>query len=501
MNLVSKIFKECIEKIERESLLNKDTDKWRLKFHIMPPIGWLNDPNGLSYFKGKYNIFFQYSPFDINGGLKFWGHYRSSNLIDYEYIGVSIYPDEKYDCHGVYSGSAFIEDDKLYIYYTGNVKLLGEHDYIDSGREANTMLTISEDGLNFSEKECLMEMKDYPKNVTNHIRDPKVWKENDKYYMVQGARIYGINRNENKDNDIGEVLIFSSKDKINWEHISTIHTKDAFGYMWECPDLFNLNGQNILITCPQGVKQIEGIYENIYLSGYFMINDDYKNNDCEVNNFQILDRGFDFYAPQTFLDEYNNRVLIGWMGVPDTEEYHKNLTVQYGWQHCLTIARELTFKNGKIYQIPHRSLNNLRIKKIEKDYNSKNLSDNIIDSDIGAYDIIIDIKDNNNFKFIISEGLCARYDNNTFILEFTDTIGKKIGGGRDKRKAYLENLYNIRVLIDTSSVEIFINDGEMVFTTRYYPDDYSFKISGNLSLTIYELKSFNIKYNNTNIYD
>lgn len=492
MNLVSKIFKEAIIQKENEYLKKNIEDKWRLNFHIMPPVGWLNDPNGLSYFKGIYNIFFQYSPFETEGGLKFWGHYQTKDLINYKYVGVSIYPDEKYDCHGVYSGSAFIEDNKLYIYYTGNVKLLGRHNYIESGRESNTMLTVSEDGINFLEKECLMEMKDYPKDITNHIRDPKVWKENDSYYMVQGARKYGIDRN----NDIGEVIVFSSKDKKKWTHTSTIHTKDIFGYMWECPDLFNLDGQDILITCPQGVKQVESIYENIYLSGYFLINDDYKNKESiEVNNFTVLDRGFDFYAPQTFLDENGNRVIIGWMGVPDTEDDHKNLTVEYGWQHCLTIPRELSFKNGKLYQKPHRNLEKLREKKIfENKYSNNTLSDNLIYNDINSYEVIIEnIKiDNNinNFEILISKGLCAKYKDNKFILEFIRDTGKTIGGGRNKRSAYIEELKNIRIMADTSSLELFINDGELVFTTRYYPLEYSFKILGEMNIIIYKLSSF-----------
>ena len=487
MNLVAKVFEEAIK--QKEIINNKENKKWRLNFHLMPPVGWLNDPNALSYFKGEYHIFFQYSPFSANGGLKFWGHYTTKDLINYKYIGVSLYPDQKYDCHGVYSGSAFIEDDKMYIYYTGNVKLLGKHDYIESGREANTMLIVSDDGINFSEKECLMEMKDYPKDITNHIRDPKVWKEKDYYYMVQGARKYGADRN----NDIGEVLVFSSKDKRNWKHISTINTKERFGYMWECPDLFNLDGQNILITCPQGVKQIESIYENIYLSGYFLINDDYKNKDSIiVDNFTVLDKGFDFYAPQTFLDEFGNRVIIGWMGVPDTEDTHKNLTVDYGWQHCLTLARELSFKNGKLYQKPHRSLEKLREKKIfENKCSYFSLSDNLI-SNINSYEVLIDsIKNSNNFELLISEGVSIRYKENKFILEFVNDTGKKIGGKRGKRSSYLEKLENIRMLIDTSAIEIFINDGEMAFTTRYYPDEYSFRVLGDISLIIYKLKSFN----------
>ena len=489
INLVSKIFKEAINKKEIEYIKSdKSNDKWRLKFHLMPIVGWMNDPNALSYFKGKYNIHFQYSPFEVEGGLKFWGHYRTEDLINYEYVGVSLYPDEKYDCHGVYSGSAFIEDDKLYVYYTGNVKLLGEHDYIESGREANTMLTVSEDGINFSEKECLMEMKDYPKDITNHIRDPKVFKVNDTYYMVQGARKYGPGR----DNDIGEVLVFSSKDKRNWKHISIIHTKDTFGYMWECPDLFNLDGQDILLTCPQGVKQVEGLYENIYLSGYFLVNDDYKNKDSViVDNFTVIDKGFDFYAPQTFLDENGNRVIIGWMGVPDSEDDHKNLTVQYGWQHCLTVPRELSLKNGKLYQIPHRNLEKLRNKVVlENKYSQNTLSDNLISNDISLYDVIIDNIKEENLKLFISDGVCIKYENNRFILEFVGDIGKKIGGGRTKRSAELKTLENIRILIDTSTIEIFVNDGELAFTTRYYPDEYSFKVCGDMSIKIYQLEGF-----------
>ena len=118
-------------------------------------------------------------------------------------------------------------------------------------------------------------------------------------------------------------------------------------------------------------------------------------------------------------------------------------------------------------------------------------SDNLI-SNINSYEILIDnIENSNNFKLLISEGVSIRYKENKFILEFLNDIGKQIGGGRGKRSAYLEKLENIRILIDTSAIEIFINDGEMAFTTRYYPDEYSFRVLGDISLIIYKLKSFN----------
>lgn len=486
MNSVSAIFKEQIKKNEKEYFKSNIRDKWRLKFHIMPPIGWLNDPNGLSYFKGFYNIFFQYSPFEVNGGLKFWGYYKSDNLTDYEYKGIAVYPDSRYDCHGAYSGSAFIEDDILYLFYTGNVKLLGNHDYINSGRESNTLLTATKNLVDFSEKKLLMETKDYPKFITNHIRDPKVWKKDNIYYMVQGVR------KNTKPNNRGAVLVFSSKDKLNWNSISSIDSIEEFGYMWECPDLFEIEGQNILITCPQGVPQKENICENIYLAGYFLINEDYRKHDIKVKDFVILDRGFDFYAPQTFLDENGNRILIGWMGVPDTEKTHKNPTIEYGWQHCLTMPRELTFKNEKLYQNPHRNLNKLRDDIIvKKEYNNNAISDNLIYDNIDSYEAIININNENNFKFIISEGLCGEYKNDKFILEFIN----EIGGGRKRRSCDLKYLKNLRIFADTSALEIFINDGEIVFSTRFYPNNNSFKVCGNMDLTIFKLNGFKINYN------
>ena len=128
----------------------KEGTAYREKLHLMPPVGWLNDPNGLCQLNGIYHAFFQYSPFNAEGGVKMWGHYTSKDMIDWEYQGVKLYPDQPFDCHGVYSGSAFIEDDKMYVYYTGNVKLEdGDFDYINTGRESNTVLVVSEDGKTF----------------------------------------------------------------------------------------------------------------------------------------------------------------------------------------------------------------------------------------------------------------------------------------------------------------------------------------------------------------
>lgn len=133
MSSLTKVLAEEVRKIEETAAVDRTMQTNRLTHHLMPPVGWLNDPNGLCWYKGRYHVFFQYSPFEANGGLKFWGHYSSEDMISWRYEGVPLLPDSIYDCHGVYSGSAIAEKDKLHLFYTGNIKMDGDYDYINNG--------------------------------------------------------------------------------------------------------------------------------------------------------------------------------------------------------------------------------------------------------------------------------------------------------------------------------------------------------------------------------
>ena len=158
-----------------------------------------------------------------------------------------------------------------------------------------------------------------------HIRDPKIYEKDNRYYMVLGARSM---------DDQGCVLIYEGTDLKDWQYKMCITTNESFGYMWECPDLFDLDHQQFLLTCPQGLPHVGYRYENVYQSGYFPIEIDFKNQTYTLKDFRELDYGFDFYAPQTFEDEQGRRILIGWMGLPDID--YTNPTCERGWQHALT---------------------------------------------------------------------------------------------------------------------------------------------------------------------
>ena len=306
-------------KLTAEAEKKADRDgKFCQKLHLMPPTGWLNDPNGLCQFNGVYHAFFQYSPFNAEGGVKMWGHYTSGDMIDWEYQGVMLYPDQPFDCSGVYSGCAFIEDGEMYLYYTGNVKLedRDDYDYVNSGRESNTVLVTSADGMHFGHKKLLMTNRDYPADLTLHVRDPKVWKEGGIYYMLQGARTKA---------DRGQALIFRSDDKKNWKYHSHVETEEKFGYMWECPDYFEVDGKKILSASVQGLAGEEWKDRNVYQSGYFTVDGDILG-EYSLSDYRLWDYGFDYYAPQSFEAEDGRRVQIGWMGMTDCE-YYTNRTV------------------------------------------------------------------------------------------------------------------------------------------------------------------------------
>lgn len=445
---------------------------FRQKFHLMPPTGWLNDPNGLCQSDGVFHAFFQYSPFDPEGGAKLWGHYTSRNMIDWEYKGVPLYPDQPFDCSGVYSGCAYLEDGQMYLYYTGNVKLedRDDYDYVNTGREANTVLVTSPDGKQFSRKRLLMRNSDYPSDLTLHVRDPKVWKEDGVYYMLQGAR--------SKD-DVGQGILFRSDDKISWSFAGRVETKEKFGYMWECPDYFETDGVKVFSASVQGLDGEEWKDRNVYQSGYFLVDGDILG-EYSLSDYRLWDYGFDYYAPQSFEAEDGRRILIGWMGMPDCDEY-TNLTIREGWQHCFTFPREVFVRNGIVCQRPVRELEERKRPAAAAEGTLERDGDQAYEADITGIR-------NNSFRAVVGEELVLEYRDGRFEMRFEDQAKDAVSGGRSLRYRRMEELRSVKILADVSSVEVFINGGEYVFSTRYYPKKYRFCVEAEgAEIVFYEI--------------
>lgn len=443
------------EKLEnRERIKNA---KWRQRFHIEPPDGWLNDPNGLSFYKGEYHVYFQYSPIAPDGHTpRGWGHYHGSDLMHMTYDRAVMMPDIPEDSHGVYSGSAIENDGVLHIFYTGNVKMIGDYDYVKAGRGANVIHVTTTDGSKMSEKQVLLRNSDYPDFCSCHVRDPKVWKEGDAWKMVLGARTL---------DDEGCVLVYESDELITWKYTGKVY-KEGYGYMWECPDYFEIDGKGFLSTCPQGMPHYETKWQNLNESGYFPVQG--KLEDSVLGDFTEWDMGFDFYAPQTFLDPQGRRILIGWLGM-DNKAYG-NATTDLGWQHCLTIPRVVTIApNGKLRQQPIAEFDELKS-------NARRQSS----GQTAEYPLPFELDGEpaDSFSITLDGKLELDFDKEKklFTMKFTD---EKYGCGRTVRNAEIDNVRNIRVIADMSSIEVYINDGETVMSTRIYPDNDSVKLKVN----------------------
>lgn len=454
-------------------------DPYRLSYHLMPETGWLNDPNGLCQFHGIYHIYYQYTPFEPTGELKLWGHYTTEDFIHYQREEPFLFPDEDFDAHGVYSGSAMVEDEVIHYFYTGNVKYFDrpDYDYIMSGRVSNTIHVTSRDGYHITDKELLLTNKDYPPDMSCHVRDPKVIKVGQDYYMVLGAR---------DAESRGAVILYRSNDLRQWDYYSRITTKEPFGYMWECPDLFYLEGQLCLVCCPQGVKR-QGIdFENVHQCVFMKLSYDFSqesSNPGAVGQIMQIDRGFDFYAPQSFEDEKGRRIMIAWMGIPDAA--YKNPTAAAGWQHALTLPRELHIKNGRIIQTPIEELKMLR--KGKSCYDSSAFHPG---KDYGlVYESEIVFTGCRTMELTLRQGVLLSYRDSILSIDMGDA-----GCGRTKRSVRIAGLKELRIFSDTSSLEIFVNGGEEVFTTRVYSLIPAMELTGDCHGTVilYGLKGYQI---------
>lgn len=450
--------------------MNNGDGTFRLNYHLMPPTGWMNDPNGLVKIDDTYHIYYQYSPDEPEGGLKHWGHYTTKDFINYKDHDIAVYPDQEFDRDGVYSGSTYVkEEGDYYFFYTGNVMEEGDYDYDHEGREQNTVLMRSSDGFNFSEKQLLLKNEDYGDDLSNHVRDPKIIKENDTYYMVLGART---------SDNVGCVLLFESKNLENWTQIHRYVTEEKFGYMWECPDLMKLGDEYYLVICPQGVEQDGYKYEAVYQNGYFKIGKTLFEKEY-LDDFIELDYGHDYYAPQSFEDG-DRTIQIGWMGLPDTD--YTNPTVENGWQHALTMPRELTVMDGNIWQYPIKELEKLRKNELYmalskgREFNCATRTCEVIVSGLEK-------------TFVLHFGGMR--------LDFKDqvlTVRLEDGYGRPEKHIEIDEIHEMSIFSDTSSLELFLNGGEKAFTTRIYSEENPIiKCDQDIYLTYYDYYSFNIE--------
>ena len=289
----------------------------RLSYHFEPAWGWMNDRNGLIYYRGQYHAFFQHNPHAPVWGPMHWGHAVSDDLLNWRELPIALYPDQPYEnSGGCYSGSAIEKDGLLYLFYTSVSDALGQ----------TQSIAVSADGVHF-EKYADNPVLCCPIADTPDFRDPKVVKFADGYRMVCGSGRDGT----------GRILLFASQDLLHWEYQGVLFESRDYGAVLECPDFFVLDGEYVLMfskigTIDYAVQFIIGDFDGIRFT---------------PKHRSAPEAGPQFYAPQTFLDAAGRRVMIGWL-----YNWGRKLDEGAVYAGALSIPRQLSLEGGRIFNYP-----------------------------------------------------------------------------------------------------------------------------------------------------
>lgn len=456
---------------------NKDmvNPEYRLGYHVMAEIGWINDPNGFVHYNGEYHLFYQYYPYNSQWGPMHWGHVKSKDLVKWDHLPVALAPDMYYDADGCFSGSAIEKDGKLYLMYTG-------HTSTDPENPQNTRqiqnIAVSEDGIDFEKVRVnpVIATRDLPEYaLPQDFRDPKVFKHGDDFYVV----VASCNVDES-----GQILLYKSKDLLNWTYVGVLaRSENKLGKMWECPDFFHLDNADVLIMSPMALERQGDKYCNTSSVVYILGNFDFEKCKYDYHTIDEIDAGFDFYAPQTMIDDKGRRILIAWMqmwgrNMPSNDENHH-------WAGAMTLPRELRLMNGKLYQNPVEEMKNYRVNEINyKDITiNGSLTLEGVQGQSLELEVEIDALSSNKFGFKVLKDeeneTVMYYDRKEgkFVFDRSKNGRTLLGAEQHEDIKYVRrvaiplsnNSLKLRIFIDRSSVEVFIQDGEKVMASTVYP--------------------------------
>ena len=466
--MAGQLLKEArlFEENEDKRIRQKD----RPAFHLSSRAGWMNDPNGFSYYGGKYHLFYQYHPFEKRHGLMYWAHAVSDDLLHWEYLPAALAPDEEYDRAGCFSGSAVeMPDGRHLLMYTGVQAVTDEG---GMPRVLQTQCLAVGDGVDYEKYEGnpVLDGGDLPEDASCcDFRDPKIWRKPDgTYRSVVGNR---------PGDGSGQILLFMSPDGFHWSFQKVFaRNRNRFGRMWECPDFFELDGKGVLLVSPQQMFPGCEYSGTLCLIGAY----DPATDDLAEENDQAVDCGLDFYAPQTALLPDGRRVMIGWMQSWETCGGHRG---DLDWFGQMTLPRELSVRNGRLCQKPVRELEKLRRGRTEYrdvvfdgELNLAGIRGRKTDMELEiapadgekAYrEFAVRFAANEMCRTSVSfrpEGSVLKVDRGY------PGSGKMVVHQRCCRVNSDNGKLKLRIVLDWYSVEVFVNDGEQALTAVFYTD-------------------------------
>ena len=416
----------------------------RPHFHFAPARNWMNDPNGLIFYRGKYHLFFQYNPEGDQWGNMSWGHATSANLYEWQEHPVAI---PYTPTHGIFSGSAVVD----YFNTTGfgslenpaMVAIFTDHQH-DGSHQSQSIAYSTDEGLTWQRHEgnpvLDLEMKDF--------RDPKVaWNTVNEAWVMSVVKPYEFT-----------VAFYQSRDLKSWELLSEFTNKNGTDGVWECPDLFPLPVNNnpdeikwvlFVSVNPGGITGGSGTH-------YFIGDWNGREFIADDRTTRWLDYGRDNYAGVTFNDApKSRRIYMGWM---NNWDYAKEIPANPA-RGSMTIPRELSLvrmnDEVRLIQNPVIEINESKIIDQRFTITPTDLKTGIRFT--GENNQSFDIGYDGNRKEIYIDRANAWFDINSSSVHAApfDAIGP----------------FEIRIVTDIGSVEVFVDGGRLSLTDLVTPSD------------------------------
>ncbi len=269
----------------------RQQDHHRPSYHFLPAANWMNDPNGVIQWQGRYHLFYQYNPDGAYHANMHWGHAVSDDLARWRELPIAIAPSpDSPDQGGIFSGCVVDKDGSPVAVYTG----------VNDDYSVQTQcLALGNDDLT--------EWQKHPRNpvvgdVPTHLgqshdfRDPFVWREGDQWYMTLSAHIVGVG---------GAVLLYRSADLVEWEYLGPLYVGERArsGRNFECANFFRLGDKWLLII---SVQWVHAPTNTIYLVGRL-------EEGRFIPEFEgVYDAGYS-YASLMHVDESGRPLIYSWI--------------------------------------------------------------------------------------------------------------------------------------------------------------------------------------------
>ena len=453
--------------LEKES---KTNNQYRLKYHMSPRVGWMNDPNGLVFYDGQYHLYYQANPYRTRPGQMMWGHFVSTDLVSFKDLGIALALETLGE--NAYSGGAIVDNNKINIFYTlhtekhpqevrydgeivGGIEILTEkenekrktmpHPIEGLDDKVEEVYHSVSDGNSFDKGELVFDNESLPKNISRaDFRDPCPVKIKDTYYIFVGGKDLNTNK--------GVIIVLKSKNLHRFEYAFLLGPYYELGDMAECPCYFKVDNKDVIIVSGSNTVRRDNDFKNINCSIFIVGDLDFEKGTMKVDFIKEIDKGPSFYAPQ-FIREINRPIMVGWLEMWG-KKYPTSI-FKHGYVGAFSFPRLVYIKDNDIYQWPVETLDKYE-KEVEGDIVPRS-SDISLTLEKGSSLIL---KGGNGSLFIGNDERGVYLDNRN-------------GNSMYEAVRHTNNQYesaSIRILLDTSSIEIFVEQGKEVISDRFYID-------------------------------